>query len=238
MLCSGQKGLFAREKVPKRGICKPGARRPGGVQEEPTAKVRARKPNSLAFTEGEREPEKPAGRVQEDPAAKVRARKPNSLAFRGSVRKPGDSADRVQEGPTDLGLRTKTEFIGLQGRRTQTGRLCRPGSGGSSRPWFAYENRIHWLTEEAYANREALPAEFRRVRPLKFALENRIHWLSRETSANRGACRADSGPDRREEVARRPHKKRKNFEVAGLTVNHFKVSVLPNSISLQIISYL
>ena len=104
---SGQKGLFAREKVPKEGICKPGARRAGGRR----------------------------------------------------------AARRVQEGPAGLGLRTKTEFIGFQGRRTQTGRLCRPGSRGSGRPWFAYENRIHWLTEESYANREVLPAEFRRGRP-------------------------------------------------------------------------
>ena len=176
MLCSGQKGLFAREKVPKLGICKPGARRAG----------------------------------------------------------------RAQGGQAGLGLRTKTEFIGFQRRRTQTRRLCRPGSRGSGRPWFAYENRIHWLTEEAYENLETLPAEFRRVRPALvcvrkpnllayrggvrkpgdfagrvqegtaglglrtktgrlcrpgsggdgrpwFAYENRIYWLSREASANRGA---------------------------------------------------
>ena len=89
----------------------------------------------------------------------VCVRKPNSLAYRGSVRKPGGSAGRVQEGTAGLGLRTKTEFIGLQGRRTQTGRLCRPGSGGDGRPWFAYENRIHWLSREASANRGAPPEQ-------------------------------------------------------------------------------
>lgn len=57
-----QKGLFAREKVPKWGICKPGARRAGREEGGPTAKVRARKPNSLAFMGGEREPDDSAGR--------------------------------------------------------------------------------------------------------------------------------------------------------------------------------
>ena len=82
-------------------------------------------------------------------------------------------------------MRTKTDFIGFQRRRTQTGRSLSPGSGGAGRPWFAYENRIHWLSEETYANREAPDAKFRTARPPKFALENRIHWLSREASANR-----------------------------------------------------
>ena len=89
----------------------------------------------------------------------VCVRKPNLSAYRGGVRKPGDFAGRVQEGPAGLGLRTKTEFIGLQGKRTQTGRLCRPGSGGDGRPWFAYENRIHWLSREASANRGAPPEQ-------------------------------------------------------------------------------
>ena len=132
MLCSGQKGLFAREKVPKWGICKPGARRAGGRRIRPDL---------------------------------VCVRKPNSLAYRGGVRKPGGSAGRVHEGPAGFGLRTKTEFIGFQRRRTQTGRLCQPGSRGSGWPWFAYENRIYWLTGEAYANRETLPAGFMRGRP-------------------------------------------------------------------------
>ena len=117
----------------------------------------------------------------------VCVRKPNLSAYRGGVRKPGDFAGRVQEGPAGLGLRTKTEFIGLQGKRTQTGRLCRPGSGGDGRPWFAYENRIHWLSREASANRGSRSSRFRTPRPLKFALENRIHWLSGQASANRGS---------------------------------------------------
>ena len=89
-----QKGLFAREKVPKWGICKPGARRAGREEGGPAARVRARNPNSLAFMGGEREPKKPTGRVQKSPAAKVRARKPNSLAFTGGEREPDDSAGR------------------------------------------------------------------------------------------------------------------------------------------------
>ena len=82
-------------------------------------------------------------------------------------------------------MRTKTDFIGFQRRRAQTERPLKPGSGGVCRPWFAYENRFHCLSEEAYANREAPDAGFERGQPTKFALENRIHWLSREASANR-----------------------------------------------------
>ena len=114
-----QKGLFTREKVPKVGICKPGAKvrarkpnslaftrgerelgkSPGQIPGGPAAKVRARKPNSLAFTRGEREPGKSPGQIPGGPAAKVRARKPNSLAFRGGVRKPGGPCGRVREKP-------------------------------------------------------------------------------------------------------------------------------------------
>ena len=135
---SGQKGLFAREKVPKEGICKPGARRAGGRR----------------------------------------------------------AARRVQEGPAGLGLRTKTEFIGFQGRRTQTGRLCRPGSRGSGRPWFAYENRIYWLTGEAYANRETLPAGFRRGRPALVCVRkpNSLAYRGRVRKPGGSAGRVQEGP--------------------------------------------
>ena len=94
-----QKGLFAREKVPKWGICKPGARRAGREEGGPAARVRARNPNSLAFRGGEREPKKPTGRVQKSLAAKVRARKPNSLAFTGGEREPEKPNGWIQEGP-------------------------------------------------------------------------------------------------------------------------------------------
>ena len=166
MLCSEQKGLFAREKVPKEGICKPGARRAGGRRAARPGSGGADRPwfaykNRIYWLTGEAYANRetlPAGFRRVQPAL-VCVRKPNSLAYRGIVRKPGGSASRVQEGPAGLGLRTKTEFIGLQGRRTQTGRLCRPGSGGDGRPWFAYENRIHWLSREASANRGAPPEQ-------------------------------------------------------------------------------
>ncbi len=122
----------------------------------------------------------------------VCVRKPNLLAYRGGVRKPGDFAGRVQEGPAGLGLRTKTEFIGLQGKRTQTGRLCRPGSGGDGRPWFAYENRIHWLSREAYANRETLPAGFKRVRAALVCVRKPNSLAFR--GGVRKPCRQQPGP--------------------------------------------
>ena len=148
-------------------------------------------------------------------------------------------------------MRTKTEFIGFHGRRTQTGRPLRPGSGGAGRPWFAYENRIHWLSEETYANREAPDAKFRTARPPKFALENRIHWLSREASANRrsrtagfrrvrplkfalgnrihwlsreaSANRGSRPAERIQEACQPDLQKPKNFESADRSVRRFKV---------------
>ena len=126
----------------------------------------------------------------------VCVRKPNLLAYRGGVRKSGDFAGRVQEGPAGLGLRTKTEFIGLQGRRTQTWRLCRPGSGGDGRPWFAYENRIYWLTGEAYANLETLPAGFRRGRPALVCVRkpNSLAYRGSVRKPGGSAGRVQEGP--------------------------------------------
>ena len=192
MLCSGQKGLFAREKVPKWGICKPGARRAGGRRIRPDL---------------------------------VCVRKPNSLAYRGGVRKPGGSAGRVHEGPAGFGLRTKTEFIGFQRRRTQTRRLCQPGSRGSGRPWFAYENRIHWLSEEAYANRETLPAGFKRVRVALVCVRKP------NPLALRAGVRKPEQPGRIQEGPASLQKP-KNFESADRDVRRFKV------FSLHITSYL
>ena len=133
---------------------------PGG----PAAKVRARKPISLAFMGGEREPEKSPEQIPGARPASVCVRKPNSVGLRASVRKPAPGHRPVTGVSAGRSLRTKTEFSGFAGWRTQTGRTLRPGSGGADRPWFAYENRIHWLSKEAYANREAPEAGFGRGR--------------------------------------------------------------------------
>ena len=117
----------------------------------------------------------------------VCVQKPNSLAYRGGVRKPGDFAGRVQEGTAGLGLRTKTEFIGFHGRRARTGGRLPNRFRAPRPPKFALENRIHWLSGQASANRGSRSSRFRAPRPLKFALENRIHWLSGQASANRGS---------------------------------------------------
>ena len=53
------------------------------------------------------------------------------------------------------GLRTKTDFIGLAGRRTQTvpaAARARAVFPAFPARWFAYENRIYWLSGQAYAN--------------------------------------------------------------------------------------
>ena len=127
-----QKGLFAREKVPKGGVCKPGAQR--------------------------------AGR-EEGGWALVCVRKPISVGLQASVRKPAPGHRPVTGVSAGRSLRTKTEFSGFAGWRTQTESPLRPGSRGAGRPWFAYKNRIHWLSEEAYANREVPESGFGRGRP-------------------------------------------------------------------------
>ena len=66
----------------------------------------------------------------------------------GSRRRP----DRLFSFFRPGGLRTKIEFIGFAGTRTQT----LPGPGPPFLlfpvPRFAYENRIHWLCGHSYAN--------------------------------------------------------------------------------------
>ena len=66
----------------------------------------------------------------------------------GSRRRP----DRLFSFFRPGGLRTKIEFIGFAGTRTQT--LPGPGPPFPLFParWFAYENRIHWLCGQSYAN--------------------------------------------------------------------------------------
>ena len=59
--------------------------------------------------------------------------------------------------------------------------------------WFAYENRIHWLSREVSANQAAARDSFPLSSGTRFALGNRVHWLSREVSANQAAAR-DSFP--------------------------------------------
>ena len=131
------------------------------------------------------------------------------------------------------GLRTKTEFIGFAGRRTQTvpaaarsraafstfpgpvvcvrkpnllalragvRKPCRqqPGPGPLfsffSARWFAYENRIHWLCGQAYANRAGscpVPGRFFRFsRP--GGLRTKIDFIGfagRRTQTDLRTCR-------------------------------------------------
>ena len=130
-----QKGLFAREKVPKWGICKPGARRAGREEGGPAARVRARNPNSLAFMGGEREPKKPTGRVQKSPAAKVRARKPNSLAFTGGEREPEKPDGWIQAGPAaKVRARKPNSLAFMGGEREPDDSAGRPNGFRNGRP--------------------------------------------------------------------------------------------------------
>ena len=74
----------------------------------------------------------------------------------GSRRRP----DRLFSFFRPGGLRTKIEFIGFAGTRTQT----LPGPGPPFPlfpvPRFAYENRIHWLCGQSYANPAGTLATF------------------------------------------------------------------------------
>ena len=84
--------------------------------------------------------------------APVCVRKPYSLALRAVVRKPCRRPDRLFCSFRCPGLRTKTEFIGFAGSRTQTLQAPGPPFLLFPVPRFAYENRIHWLCGHSYAN--------------------------------------------------------------------------------------
>ena len=58
------------------------------------------------------------------------------------------------------GLRTKTEFIGFAGSRTQTLQAPGPPFPLFPVPRFAYENGIHWLCGQSYANPAGTRATF------------------------------------------------------------------------------
>ncbi len=98
----------------------------------------------------------------------------------GSRRRP----DRLFSFFRPGGLRTKIEFIGFAGTRTQT--LPGPGPPFPLFParWFAYENRIHWLCGQSYANPAGARATFSLSSGSGFAHENRVHWLCGQPCAN------------------------------------------------------
>ena len=73
----------------------------------------------------------------------VCVRKPYSLALRAVVRKPCRRPDRLFCSFRCPGLRTKTEFIGFAGSRTQTLPAPGPPFPLFPVPRFAYANRIH-----------------------------------------------------------------------------------------------
>ena len=74
----------------------------------------------------------------------------------GSRRRP----DRLFSFFRPGGLRTKTEFIGFAGSRTQTLQAPGPPFLLFPVPRFAYENRIHWLCGQSYANPAGTRATF------------------------------------------------------------------------------
>ena len=84
--------------------------------------------------------------------APVCVRKSNSLALRALVRKPCQGPGHLFRSFRCPGLRTKTEFIGFAGSRTQTLQAPGPPFLLFPVPRFAYENRIHWLCGHSYAN--------------------------------------------------------------------------------------
>ena len=104
----------------------------------------------------------------------------------GSRRRP----DRLFSFFRPGGLRTKIEFIGFAGTRTQT--LPGPGPPFPLFParWFAYENRIHWLCGLTCANLTGARAAFSLSSGTGFALGNRVHCLCGQACANRTGTRA------------------------------------------------
>ena len=92
--------------------------------------------------------------------APVCVRKPNSLALRAVVRKPCRRPGHLFCSFRCPGLRTKTESIGFAGTRTQTLQAPGPPFLLFPVPRFAYENRIHWLCGQSYANPAGTLATF------------------------------------------------------------------------------
>ena len=90
----------------------------------------------------------------------VCVRKSNSLALRALVRKPCQGPGHLFRSFRCPGLRTKTVFIGFAGSRTQTLQAPGPPFLLFPVPRFAYENRIHWLCGQSYANPAGTRATF------------------------------------------------------------------------------
>ena len=148
----GPAGLGLRTKTEFIGFHGRRARTGGAPPEQipgaPATKVRARKPNSLAFRAGEREPGKPLEQIQGAPAAKVRARKPNLLTFTAGEREPGKPLEQIPDAPAAKVRARKPNLLTftagerepgapaqqIPGARRAGGReAARPGSEGAGR---------------------------------------------------------------------------------------------------------
>ena len=139
----GTAGLGLRTKTEFIGFHGRRARTGGAPPEQipgaPATKVRARKPNSLAFRAGEREPGKPLEQIQGAPAAKVRARKPNLLTFTAGEREPGAPAQQIPGARRAGGreaARPGSEGAGRTLKKTKT--LNRPTETSADSKFFHY----------------------------------------------------------------------------------------------------
>ena len=113
---------FQRRRTQTRAPLRQGAGGAGREEGGPAAKVRVRKPNSLAFMGGEREPGKSPGQIPGGPVAKVRARKPNSLAFTGGEREPGKSPGQIPGRPATKVRARKPNSLAFTGGERELGK--------------------------------------------------------------------------------------------------------------------
>ncbi len=114
--------------------------------------VCVRKPNSLALRALVRKPCQGPGHL-------FRSFRPGGLRTKTVFIVFAGSRTQTLQGPGPLfhflsaqGSRSKTDFIGFAGSRTQTLPAPGPPFPLFPVPRFAYENRIHWLCGQSYAN--------------------------------------------------------------------------------------
>ena len=109
---------------------------------------------------------------------------PPNQAFRNLRRRPGRRFPNFRPG----GLRTKTEFIGFAGRRTQTAPATGPPSSKFQARRLRTETDFIGFPGSRTQTAPASGPPFSKFQARWFAYGNRIHWFCRPAYANRAGA--------------------------------------------------
>ena len=158
-----QKGLFAREKVPKGGICKPGARPAGRKEARPLKFAFGNRIHWLSWEASANRRSLP-GRFQAARSLKFALENRFHWLSREASANRRSLPGRFRAArPLKFALENRIHWLSEE---ASANRESHPGRFRAARSLkFALENRIHWLSREASANREAPEAGFGRSRP-------------------------------------------------------------------------